>query len=169
MPCCEISDCAQMSKTVIAVRHFELGGRESLETAATHVACTKSSASQKSIKHIKIVLGECNKYVIVHTFSIISSRSSLGNIFGTSPLFSIIFISSRNNSSYIWEYIKLIKLKERHATTLIVYRNEIKMPRAWGSYERNTMHKIYSFKVRNTDFWAAHAHTTSSWIYCCPN
>ena len=35
MPCCEISDCAQMSKTVIAVRHFGLGGRESLETAVT--------------------------------------------------------------------------------------------------------------------------------------
>ena len=36
MPCCEISDCAQMStKTIIAVRHFELGGRESLETAVT--------------------------------------------------------------------------------------------------------------------------------------
>ena len=33
MPCCEISDCAQMSKTIIAVRHFGLGGRESLETA----------------------------------------------------------------------------------------------------------------------------------------
>ena len=33
MPCCEISDRAQMSKTIIAVRHFALGGRESLETA----------------------------------------------------------------------------------------------------------------------------------------
>ena len=33
MPCCEISDCAQMSKTIIAVSHFGLGGRESLETA----------------------------------------------------------------------------------------------------------------------------------------
>ena len=33
MPCCEISDRAQMSKTIIAVRHFGLGGRESLETA----------------------------------------------------------------------------------------------------------------------------------------
>ena len=33
MPCCEISDCAQMSKTIIAVRHFGLGHRESLETA----------------------------------------------------------------------------------------------------------------------------------------
>ena len=33
MPSCEISDCAQMSKTIIAVRHFGLGGRESLETA----------------------------------------------------------------------------------------------------------------------------------------
>ena len=33
MPCCEVSDCAQMSKTIIAVRHFELGGRELLETA----------------------------------------------------------------------------------------------------------------------------------------
>ena len=34
MPCCEISDYAQMSKTIIAVRHFGLGGRESLETIA---------------------------------------------------------------------------------------------------------------------------------------
>ena len=33
MPCCQISDRAQMSKTIIAVRHFALGGRESLETA----------------------------------------------------------------------------------------------------------------------------------------
>ena len=33
MPCCEISDCAKMSKAIVAVRHFELGGRESLETA----------------------------------------------------------------------------------------------------------------------------------------
>ena len=33
MPCCEISDCAQVSKTIIAVRNFGLGGRESLETA----------------------------------------------------------------------------------------------------------------------------------------
>ena len=33
MPCCEISDCGQMSKTIISVRHFGLGGRESLETA----------------------------------------------------------------------------------------------------------------------------------------
>ena len=32
MPC-KISDCAQMSKTIIAVRHFGLGGHESLETA----------------------------------------------------------------------------------------------------------------------------------------
>ena len=31
MPCCEISDRAQMSKTIIAVRHFALGGRESLD------------------------------------------------------------------------------------------------------------------------------------------
>ena len=33
MPCCEISECAQISKTIIAVRLFGLGGRESLETA----------------------------------------------------------------------------------------------------------------------------------------
>ena len=33
MPYCEISDRAQMSKTIIAFRHFELGGRKSLETA----------------------------------------------------------------------------------------------------------------------------------------
>ena len=37
MPCCKISDCAQMSKTIIAVRHFGLGGRESLETAVNLV------------------------------------------------------------------------------------------------------------------------------------
>ena len=36
MPCCEISDCAQISKTIIAVRHFELGSRESLETAVNN-------------------------------------------------------------------------------------------------------------------------------------
>ena len=35
MPCYEISDCAQMSKTIIAVGHFGLGGCESLETAAS--------------------------------------------------------------------------------------------------------------------------------------
>ena len=34
MPYCEISERAQMSKTITAVRHFRLGGRESLETAA---------------------------------------------------------------------------------------------------------------------------------------
>ena len=33
MPCREISDCVQMSKTIIAVKHFELGGCESLKTA----------------------------------------------------------------------------------------------------------------------------------------
>ena len=33
----EISDCAQMSKTIIAVRHFGLGGRESLETAVRNI------------------------------------------------------------------------------------------------------------------------------------
>ena len=33
MPYCDISDRAQMSKTIIAVKHFALGGCESLETA----------------------------------------------------------------------------------------------------------------------------------------
>ena len=33
MPYCKIRDRAQMSKTIIAARHFGLGGRESLETA----------------------------------------------------------------------------------------------------------------------------------------
>ena len=33
MPRCDISDCAQMSKTIIAVWHFGIGGRESLEIA----------------------------------------------------------------------------------------------------------------------------------------
>ena len=32
MPCCEISDRVQMSKTIIANRHFGESGRESLET-----------------------------------------------------------------------------------------------------------------------------------------
>ena len=36
MPCCEINECAQMTKTIIAVRHFGLSGRESLETAVTN-------------------------------------------------------------------------------------------------------------------------------------
>ena len=35
MPYCDISDRAQMSKTIIGVKHFALGGRESLETAVT--------------------------------------------------------------------------------------------------------------------------------------
>ena len=35
MPSCEISHCAQISKS-IAVRHFGLGGRESLETAVSY-------------------------------------------------------------------------------------------------------------------------------------
>ena len=33
IPCCEICDCTQMSETIIAVRPFGLGGRESIETA----------------------------------------------------------------------------------------------------------------------------------------
>ena len=37
MPCCEISNCAQTSKTIIAVRHFVLDGLESLETAVSHI------------------------------------------------------------------------------------------------------------------------------------
>ena len=36
----QLRDCAQMSKTTIAVRHFELGGRESLETAVRDVTRT---------------------------------------------------------------------------------------------------------------------------------
>ena len=37
MPSCEISDCAQMSKTIIAGRHCGLGGRESLETDVANI------------------------------------------------------------------------------------------------------------------------------------
>ena len=33
MPYCDISDRAQMSKTITAVKHFALRGRESLKTA----------------------------------------------------------------------------------------------------------------------------------------
>ena len=52
MPCCEISDRAQMSKTIIAVRHFALGGRESLETAVTPKIVPRIS----SLSFSKVVL-----------------------------------------------------------------------------------------------------------------
>ena len=35
MLCCEISDRAQMSRTIIAARHFVLGGRESVKNIVT--------------------------------------------------------------------------------------------------------------------------------------
>ena len=50
MVCCEISDCAQMSKTIIAVWHFGLGGRESLKTAVT-------------IKYLSMLLLFCPKHL----------------------------------------------------------------------------------------------------------
>ena len=37
MPCCEIRHRAKMSKTIITVCHFGLGGRESLETAVRQI------------------------------------------------------------------------------------------------------------------------------------
>ena len=46
MPCFEISDRAQMSKTIIAVRHFDLGGRESLETAVNFINDTGNQGRQ---------------------------------------------------------------------------------------------------------------------------
>ena len=55
MPC-ETSDCAQMSKTIIAVRHFGLGDRESLETAVKDWKTLKSP----------IPLVDSNKYNIIH-------------------------------------------------------------------------------------------------------
>ena len=36
MPYCEISDRSQMPKTITAVKHFALSGRESLETAVKY-------------------------------------------------------------------------------------------------------------------------------------
>ena len=61
MPCCKISDCAQMSKTIIAVRHFGLGGRESLETAVTedyitnfNKNCNKSTKPSLVIKTLSV-------------------------------------------------------------------------------------------------------------------
>ena len=53
MPSCEISDCAQMSKTIIAARHFGLGGRESLETAVSIVV---SILTTVNFKHLIYVL-----------------------------------------------------------------------------------------------------------------
>ena len=54
MPCCEISDCAQMSKTIIAVRHFGLGGRESLETAVKVYTATNIANLLQVINFIKL-------------------------------------------------------------------------------------------------------------------
>ena len=42
MPWYEISDCAQMSKTIIVVRHFGPGGRESLETAVRTLSALRT-------------------------------------------------------------------------------------------------------------------------------
>ena len=57
MPCCGISDRAQMSKTIIAVRHFGLGGRESLETAVISFAVGLFyTYLQKSLNHRRRVL-----------------------------------------------------------------------------------------------------------------
>ena len=60
MPCCKISDCAQMSKTIIAVRHFGLGGRESLETAVID-SITKFATLNQNIVY-------CNVYCIIGIF-----------------------------------------------------------------------------------------------------
>ena len=76
MPCCEISDCAQMSKTIIAVRYLGLGGRESFETAVNtnkelssfkvcmvHVAAM--STNTDSLKIIFIYISESLLSIIV--------------------------------------------------------------------------------------------------------
>ena len=51
MPYCEITGRAQMSKTITAVRHFGLGGRESLETAvqASFQSFTKATTLRDGI------------------------------------------------------------------------------------------------------------------------
>ena len=49
MPYCDISDRAQMSKTIIAVKHFALGGRESLETAV--IRAYESSGNSLDSQH----------------------------------------------------------------------------------------------------------------------
>ena len=62
MPCCEISDCAQMSKTIIAVRHFGLGGRESLETAVTNW----NKYYRKPVRYSPIGLSDHSKNLSIH-------------------------------------------------------------------------------------------------------
>ena len=57
MPCCEISDCAQVSKTIIAVRNFGLGGRESLETA---VNIERTRALRSWITFLLLLVFMCN-------------------------------------------------------------------------------------------------------------
>ena len=52
MPCCEISDLRSNVKTIIAVRHFGLGGRESLETAVNNVVLpTLFNAVNNIVQH----------------------------------------------------------------------------------------------------------------------
>ena len=45
-PYCEISGRVQMSKTIIAVKHFVSGGRESLETAVMWLSATLSKKAK---------------------------------------------------------------------------------------------------------------------------
>ena len=42
-----------MSKTIIAVRHFGLGGRESLETAVSYLMLSDSAAYGKGLQEIR--------------------------------------------------------------------------------------------------------------------
>ena len=47
-PYCEISGRVQMSKTIIAVKHFALGGCESLETAVMFIRISKTNVVEHS-------------------------------------------------------------------------------------------------------------------------
>ena len=82
MPHCEISGRAQMSKTIIAVKHFALGGRKSLETGTILLfnrACVQGNTARGFGRIAKIL-----------------RNTSTSNYCGKSA-FSISFLPTRNN------------------------------------------------------------------------
>ena len=73
MPCCEISDRAQMSKTIIAVRHFALGGRESLETAVKPINHNIVNRAKKLLIQKVCMLNGCCIH-FVHCLKIFTTQ-----------------------------------------------------------------------------------------------
>ena len=79
MPYCKISDRAQMSKTIIAVRHFGLGGRESLETAVTDL---------------------CILYIFTHTYTHIHIHTYTYILYIHTNIHTYVFTLNTKHSIY---------------------------------------------------------------------